>query len=160
MLAWTWTISIPIGWFHIWVKLNMLWHDDYYRSITPNLNVIWFVAQSWRSPVKNSGMRHSITTIVFSIFGEVDQCGEEGGWWWWWSTILNGAWMFFVMKVFTSSKTPTTTKSLSMLAIASGIDSGWPNVLQASEVPQNHVILKGKGDRRLLLKAQKKGKRK
>ena len=63
------------------------------------------------------------------------------------------------MKVFTSSKTPTTTKSLSMLAIASGIDSGWPNVLQASDVPQNHVILKGKGDRRLLLKAQKKRKR-
>ena len=76
--------------------------------------------------------------------------------------IYNSEWCMnvFVMtiQVFTSSKTPTTTKSLSMLAIASGIDSGWPNVLQASDVPQNHVILKGKGDRRLLLKAQKKGK--
>ena len=44
--------------------------------------------------------------------------------------------------VFTSSRTPTTRKSLSILAIARGTESGWPNVLQASEVPQNQVILK------------------
>ena len=45
--------------------------------------------------------------------------------------------------IFTSSRTPTTRKSLSILVIATGRESGWPKVLQASEVPQNQVILKG-----------------
>ena len=70
-------------------------------------------------------MRHSITTIVFSICVDQDEDDEEDN---------------FV--VFTSSRTPTTRKSRSILAIASGTESGWPKVLQASEVPQNQVILK------------------
>ena len=109
-------------------------------------------------PVISSGMRHSITAIVFSILSWFDYKQHKNRWYctFWlleyfcqtqpavelkfkqlFSTLCNED------GYFTCSRTPTTTKFFSMLAIAICREPGWPNVLQAFEVPQNQGICDG-----------------